>query len=265
MAWADGLWTPGPAGAARCDAPRVPAPSTLSALPSPSTLSAAALGALVLGLAGWVTPRIVAALPRAADLPAGDLGPDYRALGATPGLRAVASSVGVVIGAVLGGHLGLATALPYLHLVGVGLTLSWVDLREHRLPDALVLPSLVVAPVLVAGVSLARGQPGALARALAGMALGWAVLRSLHAIAPSGLGRGDVKLAAWTGLVTAWVSWPALVVGFAAAVGLGGIVAVVVLLGGGSRRTAVPFGPMLLGGAVLATFSEPLTEWYLVT
>lgn len=226
-------------------------------------LAPAVLAALVLGVAGLATPRVVASLPRAGDLAAGDSGPDYRALAAVPGLRVVATVVGVALGALLGWRLGLATALPWLHLVGIGLALSWVDIREHRLPDALVLPSLVMAPVLVAAVSLARGQPGSLIRAMTGMAVGWGVFGLLHAVAPVGLGRGDVKLAAWTGLLTAWLSWPTLVVGFVAAVALGGVAAVVVLLRGGSRRTAIPFGPMLLGGAVLAVFSAPLTDWYL--
>lgn len=231
----------------------------MPALPAPV---AAVLAALVLGLAGLATPRVVAALPRAGDVPAGTSGPDYRALGAVRGLRVVTTVVGVAVGALLGWRLGLVTALPWLHLVGIGLALSWVDVREHRLPDALVLPSLVVAPLLVAAVSLARGQPESLARALTGMAVAWTVFRLLHAAAPAGLGRGDVKLASWTGLVTAWLSWPALVVGFVGAVALGGVAAVVVLLRGGSRRTALPFGPLLLGGAVLATFSAPLTDWY---
>lgn len=250
------LWTPGPTVARRCDAPPVPV------LPVPA---AAVLAALALGVAGLATPRVVAALPRAGDLAVGDSGPDYRALGAVPGLRIVTTVVGVALGALLGWRLGLATVLPWLHLVGVGLALSWVDVREHRLPDALVLPSLVVAPVLVAAVSLARGQPGSLVRAVMGMAASWLVFRLLRAVAPAGLGRGDVKLAAWTGLLTAWLSWPTLVVGFVAAVGIGGVAAVVVLLRGGSRRTAVPFGPMLLGGAVLAAVSAPLTDWYLST
>lgn len=234
-------------------------------MPVPTAPVAAVLAALALGVAGLATPRVVAALPRAGDVPVGAAGPDYRALGAVRGLRLVTTLVGVAIGALLGWRLGLGTALPWLHLVGIGLALSWVDVREHRLPDALVLPSLVVAPLLVAAVSLARGQPGSLVRALAGMAVSWTVFRLLHAVAPTGLGRGDVKLAAWTGLLTAWLSWPALVVGFVAAVGLGGVAAVVVLLRGGSRRTALPFGPVLLSGAVLATFSAPLTDWYLST
>lgn len=259
-----GVWTPGPTAALRCDAPPVSVLAAhLAAAPLAADPVGAVVGALVLGLAGLATPRVVAALPRARDVPAGTGGPDYRALAVVRGLRLWATVVGVLLGALLGWRLGLLTALPWLHLVGTGLALSWVDLREHRLPDALVLPSLVVAPALVAVLSLARGQPGSLARALLGMAVSWTVSRLLHAVSPTGLGRGDVKLAAWTGLVTAWLSWPSLVVGFVAAVGLGGVAAVVVLVRGGSRRTAIPFGPFLLGGAVVATFSAPLTGWYL--
>ena len=224
---------------------------------------AAAAGAAVVGAAGLVGPRVVAVLPRPRDLAPAEPGPDYPRLAAARGLGPAAAAVGGLVGALLGWRCGLVGALPFWHLAAVGLVLAYVDVRVHRLPDALVLPSLVAAPLLVAACS--AGDGGSLVRALVGMGLGWAAFRLLRAAQPAGLGRGDVKLAAWTGLVTAWLSWPALVLGVVAAVGLGGVVAVAVLLGGGSRRTAVPFGPMLLAGAVLAALAgDAVADWLAV-
>ncbi len=228
------------------------------------TAVAAAAGALIVGGAGLVSPRVVAGLPRPRDLLAGEPGPDYSRLARARGLGPVAAGVGAAVGALLGWRLGLSGAAPYWHLAAVGLVLVYVDIRVHRLPDALVLPSLGVAPLLVGGLSIGGGDLWSLVRALAGMAAAWAAFGLLHTVQPSGLGLGDVKLAAWTGLVTAWLSWAALVVGLLAAVGLGGVVAVGVLAGGGSRRTAVPFGPMLLAGAVIAGVAAgPVADWWL--
>ena len=241
-----------------CGRPTVPA-VVAGTLGDVSALAAAA-GAALVGGAGLLGPRAVAALPRPRDLPPGEPGPDYPRLAAARGLGPAAAGLGGLVGALLGWRLGIPGALPFWHLAAVGLVLAYVDVAVHRLPDALVLPSLVLGPLLVAACSV--GDGGSLARAVAWMGLGWAAFRLLHAVQPAGLGRGDVKLAAWTGLVTAWLSWPALVLGVVAAVGLGGVVAVAVLLGGGSRRTAVPFGPMLLAGAVAAALvGDAAVDW----
>ena len=229
----------------RCDAPRVDG--------SPG---GAAAGAVLGALAGLGTPALVAALPPPRGLAAGDPGPDYRALGARRRTAPAAAGAGAVLAAALGWRLGWAAALPFWHLVAVGLALTVVDLAVHRLPDRLVLPSLAAAPVLVALAAAATGTgPAAVLRAVAGGAAGLALWGSLHLVHQAGLGRGDVKLGAWTGLVTGWLGWPALVGGVVAAVLLGGVVAAVVLAAGGSRRTAVPFGPVLLAGAVAAALA----------
>lgn len=188
--------------------------------------------------------------------------PNYRQLATAPGLGAVAALLGGGVGGLLGLRLGLPVALPLLHLTVVGLALGYVDIRVHRLPDALVLPSLLCAVPLVVVVSLAAGDPGGALRATIGMAGTYVTFRVLHALSPAGLGRGDVKLSAWTGLVTAWLSWSALVLGLVVAVAAGGVVALGVLAAGGSRRTAVPFGPMLLAGAVVAALTaDQLAGW----
>ncbi|CAN5831665.1 A24 family peptidase [soil metagenome] len=80
-------------------------------------------------------------------------------------------------------------------LAGWLVALSVVDLREHRLPNALTLPGFVVilAVALVAG----RGTGALLgAVALAGLYL------VLHLLSRDGMGAGDVKLALGLGAVT---------------------------------------------------------------
>jgi leader peptidase (prepilin peptidase)/N-methyltransferase len=70
---------------------------------------------------------------------------------------------------------------------------------------------------------------------------------------------GDVKLSGVIGLVLGAFSWTALVVGGFVAFLLGAVVAVGVLVSGrGNRRTALPFGPFLVAGALAALWlAEP--------
>jgi leader peptidase (prepilin peptidase)/N-methyltransferase len=69
------------------------------------------------------------------------------------------------------------------------------------------------------------------------------------------MGMGDVKLAALIGLVLG--SQGLALVGVAAGVGvlLGGVGSIVALLAGASRKQAIPFGPFLAAGALVAVFA----------
>ena len=85
-------------------------------------------------------------------------------------------------------------------------TLSVVDLRSYRLPDAIVLPASGVGAMIVVAVSLIIGRPGAAVAAMAA-ALGYGTLMlTVHEICPRGLGFGDVKLAPLLGLHLGWTA-----------------------------------------------------------
>ena len=121
--------------------------------------------------------------------------------------------------------------------------LSAVDLRERRLPNAIVLPATAatfLAQALIADERLAEYALGA---ALAGGALLIAALMN-----PGGLGMGDVKLALLLGALLGSSVLPALMVGFLL------IVPVSAVLfwrhGAAARRATVPLGPFLATGAV---------------
>jgi leader peptidase (prepilin peptidase)/N-methyltransferase len=68
-------------------------------------------------------------------------------------------------------------------------------------------------------------------------------------------------------LYTAWLGWGAWAVGAFSAFLFGGIAGVVVLLrSGGGRKTAIPFGPFMVAGALFAVFAGvPLARAYLHT
>jgi leader peptidase (prepilin peptidase)/N-methyltransferase len=79
-----------------------------------------------------------------------------------------------------------------------------------------------------------------------------------------GMGMGDVKLAAVIGLVLGSLGLRFVGVAAAAAIVLGGVGAIVALAMGRGRKSAIPFGPYLAVGAVVAgVWGEPLASWYI--
>ena len=160
---------------------------------------------------------------------------------------------------------GLAWQLPaFLYLAAIAVALSAIDLDVKRLPDAIVLPSYVVALALLLLPAVAEGRwLDLLHGVLTGLAL-FAFYFLLAVIYPAGMGFGDVKLSGVLGLYLGWVSWPLAILATFAAFLLGSVVGVVVIVRGkGGRKTKVPFGPFMLLGTFLALFfGQPVVDWY---
>ncbi|WP_230673379.1 prepilin peptidase [Rathayibacter sp. Leaf248] len=137
-------------------------------------------------------------------------------------------------------------------LTVVGVHLSVIDLRHHLLPNVLVVPAIALGGLLVLVASLVDGRPGDGLRALLGGLALFAVYLVLALVSPGGLGMGDVKFAAVIGTMLASRGWTELLLGAAAGFVLAALAAAVLLLTGRARRgTPLPFGPMMLAGAVL--------------
>ena len=162
-------------------------------------------------------------------------------------------------------RIGGTPALPaYLFLAAIAVPLAVIDLDVRRLPNAIVLPSYPVLAALLAGASANRHEWWPLARSGIGAAALFAFYLVLALAYPSGMGFGDVKLAGLLGGVLAYLSWSALVVGAFLGFLLGAVVGVAVIAAGrGSRKTALPFGPAMLAGALLAVLlADPIAGWY---
>ncbi len=149
--------------------------------------------------------------------------------------------------------LGLTpAAVPAVYLAAVTPELVRIDLREHRLPNRIVLPGVVVGLASAAlswAVGVAPLVPLVAAFATAG-------LFTLLALG-GGIGMGDVKLAALIGLASPTI--PIALTAPVAAFLLGGFAASIVLvrgLAGGRGRAAgraqLAFGPYLVLGYLVA-------------
>jgi leader peptidase (prepilin peptidase)/N-methyltransferase len=149
---------------------------------------------------------------------------------------------------------GIDPVLPaYLYFMAVGMALALIDLDHKRLPDALTLPSYPVAVALLGAAAVVNADAASLVRALLGGAAMFAVYFALCFAYPAGMGFGDVKLSGVLGLYTAWLGWGVWAAGLLLGFFLGGLFGVLLIaVRRGGRKTAVPFGPFMLAGALLA-------------
>jgi leader peptidase (prepilin peptidase)/N-methyltransferase len=160
-------------------------------------------------------------------------------------------------------QLGQQPAGPALLVfVALGVALAGIDLDTRRLPNAIVLPAYPVLAALLTGAAAVTGDWGALLRAGLGAAALFGAFFLMALAYPPGMGFGDVKLAGVLGLVLGWFSWSAVVVGAFAGFFLGAVVgAVLMAVGPDGRKTAVPFGPFMIAGALLALWvADPVAD-----
>lgn len=145
-----------------------------------------------------------------------------------------------------------------LVLVIVVLPVALIDLEHRIIPNKITVPAALAA----VGIGLATRPAGIPEQLIAGAAAGGFLL--LFALAyPRGMGMGDVKLAAVLGLFLGRSVGVALMVGVLTAT----LVGVAIMAQRGvdqGRKTAVPFGPFLAFGAVVAVLAgPPIVHWYL--
>jgi leader peptidase (prepilin peptidase)/N-methyltransferase len=168
-----------------------------------------------------------------------------------------ALTAALCVGAVLAHSSAVGIAL------GVGLILimvpaALIDLEYRIIPNRITALGAVAA--LTIGLALdPAGEPE---RLIAGAAAGGFLLVAALAY-PGGMGMGDVKLAAVMGLFLGRSVAVAILIALLAGVFLG----VVIIARKGAhegRKTAVPFGPFLALGAVIAVYvGDPLVNLYI--
>jgi leader peptidase (prepilin peptidase)/N-methyltransferase len=157
-------------------------------------------------------------------------------------------------------------ALPHLLLVAVLILVSDIDLEFQIIPDVVILPTAVVGLVTMTALSLAHLHAGVWYQ---WPIAGFAAATFLFVVAEiyehvrhlAGMGMGDVKMALCMGAFLGVAVVPALFIAFVAGA-LGGIALIVVK--GQSGKTAIPFGPFLAFGAIVAMYvGQPAIDAYL--
>lgn len=145
---------------------------------------------------------------------------------------------------------GLLVLVAFLYFAAISIALAMIDIDTHRLPNAIVLPSYLVAIVLFVASAVVSGEYTPLIRAGIAMAILFVAYFAMAFVYPAGMGLGDVKLAGVIGLYLGWTGWGALAVGAFAAFILAGLFAIVLIVSRrANRKSGIPFGPWMLIGA----------------
>ena len=135
-------------------------------------------------------------------------------------------------------------------------TITLTDLEHRRIPNVVLIVSAVIGVAL-----LALGDRDALADHLIAAAAAFAALFLVALVYPRGMGMGDVKLAGVMGLYLGKAVAPALLIGFAVGALYG--LALIARHGADARKRAVPFGPFLALGGIVALFvGDEIVDWY---
>jgi leader peptidase (prepilin peptidase) / N-methyltransferase len=159
-----------------------------------------------------------------------------------------ALTAALCVGAVLAHHSAAGIALSIV-LILLVVPAALIDLEHRIIPNRITALGAVLA--LIVGLALdPAGEPE---RLIAGAGAGAFLLLAALAY-PGGMGMGDVKLAGMMGLFLGAAVAPAVLIALVAGVLLG--VAVIARKGAPKgRKTAIPFGPFLALGALVAIFA----------
>lgn len=108
------------------------------------------------------------------------------------------------------------------------------------------------------------GESLSLAGSIVGAAVFSGFFFSAGVIVQGGMGGGDIKLALVLGAFAGYLGSPGTVlVAMFMSVVAGGIISILFLATGGSRKDALPFGPFLALGTVIAVFwGQSIQDWY---
>jgi leader peptidase (prepilin peptidase) / N-methyltransferase len=161
--------------------------------------------------------------------------------------------------ALLGGACGLVFGFELEALIGA--IFCWIlvivtrtDFEHRLIPDRIILPGAVLMVVL-----RTIDEPS-LGWILAGLGAGLGLFL-LVLVYPRGMGMGDVKLALFLGCGLGLAVVVGLFIGFIAAA----VPALVLLVrqGMAARKQAIPLGPFLALGSVIAFFAgDAILDWY---
>jgi leader peptidase (prepilin peptidase)/N-methyltransferase len=168
-----------------------------------------------------------------------------------------ATAMTVVFASLLAGAVLVTPPRPatvaFAWAAGAAVVLAAVDLAGHRLPDRVTYPAAAVCGAALLVDAAVLGSWGAFLRALAAAAVAFAVAYGAAAISPAALGFGDVKLLGLLGLLLGWFGWGVLMAGMFLGLLIGAVVSLALLATRRAGwRTALPFGPPLIAGAILA-------------
>lgn len=144
----------------------------------------------------------------------------------------------------------------YCVLMAGLVALSWIDLKTQRLPRPITYWTAGLGAPLLCVAALVDGEPQRIWMAALGAAIAYAFIGGLYLITRGrGMGFGDVVLAPLLGMYLGFLNPGIVPVGLFFGFFIGALVSVAMMaFGKAGMKTAVPFGPFLALGTVVAVF-----------
>jgi leader peptidase (prepilin peptidase) / N-methyltransferase len=132
---------------------------------------------------------------------------------------------------------------------------TWIDVHTKRLPREITYTGMVLGGIALAVAAIVIEEPQRIWMMALGALIALSAMWLIYIASRGGMGEGDVRLAPLLGMYLGWLNpgivLPGLFFGFIA----GAVVGVAMMAGSkAGRRTAVPFGPFLALGTVVAIF-----------
>src|SRR5664279_5733821 len=147
------------------------------------------------------------------------------------------------------GHPGVAWWI----LAAGGAVLAVVDAQTQLLPARFTYPLAAAVGIALVIGSMTGGDPAALLRAAAATA--FAITMAIRFLSPPAMGLGDVRAATLTAGMLGWTGWITVWQGQLLILLLGGLTAIFLRITtrtASGLRFAVPMGPAILTGSLLA-------------
>jgi leader peptidase (prepilin peptidase) / N-methyltransferase len=149
---------------------------------------------------------------------------------------------------------GDTAPLPAYCILGAVLVAqTWIDLHTQRLPRGITHAGMVLGGIALTITAIVIDEPERIWMMALGAAIALVTMWLIFWVSRGGMGEGDVRLAPLLGMYLGWLN-PGLVVpglffGFLA----GAVVGVAMMATDrAGRRTALPFGPFMALGTVVA-------------
>jgi leader peptidase (prepilin peptidase)/N-methyltransferase len=127
-----------------------------------------------------------------------------------------------------------------------------IDIRQHRIPNKYVILLLCLLLTTLYIASELLDEPAAFSRSITGGFCAFLFFLSLHAISPTGLGLGDVKLSGVLGATLTWDSFNTLFYGIATMFTVAALFSIYLLIiDRRNIKTYIPFAPFMIVGTII--------------
>jgi len=141
----------------------------------------------------------------------------------------------------------IAYCATWLWFIVTASMLSGIDVREHRLPNPIVLTAYLGGVLGFFVVAITERDPRILVTVVAGSAIASFAYFVIHLV--GGMGMGDVKYSAVVGLYLGSLGWAYIYIGSLISFACGALWAMILMFSRRERR-AVPFGPFMALGVL---------------